>query len=136
MESKLQTPSMWQKQKFCICYLMNLKKTLEQNLFAGFRVFDPNGQSPEGQGNQVDTFNDETKKAVSTYLNVLENDQENQWATWWYLPSGEKKATDSVPNFKTMNDAAIALTDGKKREAFVAECMRQIEAAVKKVVKH
>lgn len=106
---------------------------VEHRLFAGFCVFDPNAASEEGQGDQVDEYDNETVKAVEHYLKISAADHKNWWATWWYLPAGEQKPNDSVPNFKIMNDAAIALADKEYRAAFVTECIHKIEAEIELV---
>lgn len=108
---------------------------VEHRLFAGFCVFDPGASSAEGQGNQVDEFDEETKKAVEHYLKVNAAAHKNWWATWWYLPAGDQKPNDLVPNFKMMNDAAIALTDQACRGAFVTECIHRIETVTKQLCK-
>lgn len=106
---------------------------VEHRLFAGFCVFDPNAESEEGQGDQVDEYDGETEKAVEHYLKIRAADHKNWWATWWYLPAGEQKPNDSVPNFKMMNDAAIALADNECRAAFVTECIHKIETEIERV---
>ena len=78
---------------------------VEHRLFAGFCVFDPNAESEEGHGDQVDEYDDATVKAVGHYLKISAADHKDWWATRWYLPAGEQKPNDSVPNFKIMNDA-------------------------------
>ena len=44
-----------------------------------------------------------------------------------------QKPNDSVPNFKMMNDAAIALADNERRAAFVTECIHKIETEIERV---
>ena len=44
-----------------------------------------------------------------------------------------QKPNDSVPNFKMMNDAAIALADKECRAAFVTECIHKIETEIERV---
>jgi hypothetical protein len=114
-------------------YQLWFRIEVENNLFAGFCVFNPNAHSENGKGEQVNAFDDDTKTTLNTYLNTAENEHSEWWATWWYLPTGEKKPKDSVPNFKTMNDFAISLADDNKRKAFVKECIEQIETTVKRV---
>lgn len=108
---------------------------VEHGLFAGFCVFDPNAESEEGQGNQVDKYDEKTKAAVEQYLKQTVREQEDWWAAWWYLPAGEQKENDTVPNFKVMNEAAISLADAQKRSAFVKKCICTIEEMLKKVVR-
>lgn len=107
---------------------------VEHRLFAGFCVFDPNAESEEGHGNQVDEYDCETEKAVAHYLKSSAADRKDWWATWWYLPAGEQKPNDSVPNFKIMNDAAIALADKECRSEFVSLCVHNIEEMVERVL--
>lgn len=107
---------------------------VEHRLFAGFCVFDPNAESEEGHGDQVDEYDAATVKAVGHYLKISEADHNDWWATWWYLPAGEQKPNDSVPNFKIMNDAAIALADKECRSEFVSLCVRNIEEMVERVL--
>ena len=94
----------------------------------------PNAESEEGHGDQVDEYDRETEKAVGHYLNISVEDHKDWWATWWYLPAGEQKPSDSVPNFKIMNDAAIALADKECRSEFVSLCVRNIEEMVERVL--
>lgn len=115
-------------------YQLWFRVEVEHRLYAGFCVFDPNGQ--EGAGAQVDLFDKATREAVNTYLRVSECDQDYWWADWWYLPGGGKRETEDVPDFKEMNDAAIALTDERKRKEFVAECIRQTEHILEKTIKN
>lgn len=107
---------------------------VEHRLFAGFCVFDPNAESEEGHGDQVDEYDAATVKAVGHYLKISAADHNDWWATWWYLPAGEQKPNDSVPNFKIMNDAAIALADKECRSEFVSLCVRNIEEMVERVL--
>ena len=105
------------------------------NLYAGFCVFDPYGTSEEGTGCQVDQYNDATKESVDRILKVTKADQEDWWAVWKYLPTGKTKATEEVPNFKEMNDAAIALADEDKRKSFVAGAIQQMEMSLFSLIK-
>lgn len=107
---------------------------VEHRLFAGFCVFDPNAESEEGHGDQVDEYDAATVKAVGHYLKISAADHKDWWATRWYLPAGEQKPNDSVPNFKIMNDAAIALADKECRSEFVSLCVRNIEEMVERVL--
>jgi hypothetical protein len=107
---------------------------VEHLLFAGFCVFDPNAESEEGHGDQVDEYDAATVKAVGHYLKISAADHKDWWATRWYLPAGEQKPNDSVPNFKIMNDAAIALADKECRSEFVSLCVRNIEEMVERVL--
>ena len=74
------------------------------------------------------------EKAVGHYLKISAADHKDWWATRWYLPAGEQKPNDSVPNFKIMNDAAIALADKECRSEFVSLCVRNIEEMVERVL--
>lgn len=116
-------------------YQLWLRIEVQHNLYAGFCVFDPYGTSEEGTGCQVDQYNDATKESVDRILKVTKADQEDWWAVWKYLPTGKTKATEEVPNFKEMNDAAIALADEDKRKSFVAGAIQQMEMSLFSLIK-
>lgn len=98
------------------------------------KLIDSNAISEEGHGDQVDEYDAATVKAVGHYLKISAADHKDWWATRWYLPAGEQKPNDSVPNFKMMNDAAIALADKECRSEFVSLCVHNIEEMVKRVL--
>ena len=114
-------------------YQLWFRIEVEHHLFAGFCVFDPNETSEGGQ--QVDVYDEATKKSVARLLKVTQAEQENWWAVWRYLPTGTVKNTEEVPDFKQMNEAALALVDEDKRKAFVAESISQMELSLLSLLK-
>lgn len=116
-------------------YQLWLRIEVDHTLFAGFCVFDPNGVSEEGKGNQVNQYDQSTRESVNSILNVSENEQSHWWATWWYLPTGGRRSNDKIPNFKSMNEIALSLADETKRKAFVEECIGQIEHSISRILR-
>lgn len=102
-------------------------------LYAGFCVFDPNEESDEGRGCQVDVYSDETRDLLENILNELE--QDDWWANWWYLPTGERRISNNIPNFKCMNDVAISLANDEVRKKFILSCIEQIDSSIHKILK-
>ncbi len=111
-------------------YQLWLRIEVDNRLFAGFCVFDPAASSKEGQGNQVDEYDPETRACVNQILNVTKADQSAWWAVWRYLPTGSVKESPEVPDFKAMNNAAIALADAEVRKEFVAEAVKRMEESL------
>jgi len=107
-------------------YQLWLRIEVDNRLFAGFCVFDPAASSKEGLGNQVDDYDKETRNCVEQILKVTKADQSAWWAVWRYLPTGSVKESSEVPDFKAMNDAAVALADEEARKKFVTEAVKRI----------
>ena len=63
-------------------------------------------------------------------------DQSAWWAVWRYLPTGSVKESSEVPDFKAMNDAAVALADEEARKKFVTEAVKRIEESMLSLVRH
>ena len=105
-------------------------------MFAGFCVFDPAASSKEGLGNQVDEYDSETRDCVNRILKATKADQSAWWAVWRYLPTGSVKESPEVPDFKAMNDAAVALADADVRKKFVTEAVKRIEESMLSLVRH
>ena len=117
-------------------YQLWLRIEVDNRLFAGFCVFDPASSSKEGLGNQVDDYDKETRNCVEQILKVAKADQSAWWAVWRYLPTGSVKESPEVPDFKAMNDAAVALADEEARKKFVTEAVKRIEESLLSLVRH
>lgn len=117
-------------------YQLWLRIEVDNRLFAGFCVFDPASSSKEGLGNQVDDYDQETRNCVEQILKVTKADQSAWWAIWRYLPTGSVKESPEVPDFKAMNDAAVALADADVRKKFVTEAVKRIEESLLLLVRH
>lgn len=92
--------------------------------------------SKEGLGNQVDDYDQETRNCVEQILKVTKADQSAWWTVWRYLPTGSVKESSEVPDFKAMNDAAVALADEEARKKFVTEAVKRIEESLFSLVRH
>lgn len=108
-----------------------LRIEVDCRLFAGFCVFNYDLESESGVGNEQDEISDGLWKVIRYYVSAgSENTSEKWWADWRYLPTGSNSAIDdidTVPDFKIMNDAAIALTDDDYRIEFVKNCITVLE---------
>ena len=98
-----------------------LRIEIEWKLFVGFCLFDTSA------GDQVDKMTEDDKQEVRQYLDLDRIDNENWWIYWRYLPDGSREATDTVPEFKNINKAAIELADKDRMTAMVSESVKMIE---------
>lgn len=58
-------------------------------------------------------------ETLHKYINFTENRHKDWWVQYWYLPTAydnTKLAGNEVPNFKAMNEAAVALADRENRK--------------------
>ena len=108
-----------------------LRIEVEYRLFAGFCLFNYDMESEFGQGDQQDDISDEMWMELQNYVVLPEKCNCNSWIIdWAYLPTGSASIMDNietVPNFKTMNKAAIELADKDKRAEFVRKSILVIE---------
>ena len=116
-------------------YQLWFRIEIDNRLFAGFCLFDPTANSPEGKGNQVDDYDTDTRTWIERILKVSKSDQSAWWAVWRYLPTGSTQSSKEVPDFRAMNDAAVSLADEKVRKIFVANAIRQIEQTLLNLLK-
>lgn len=110
---------------------------VEYDLFAGLCLFDPSAKSEMGIGNQLDEPSEDVKKSLATRIDTSGAQYDAWWVQWWYLPTGEKEhgaEKERIPNFKTMNEAAIQLSDPKKRAAFIKESVDMIDMRLKQLM--
>ena len=108
-----------------------LRIEVEYHLFAGFCVFDYDLKSETGVGEQKDEISDELWNDIKGFITVDSNNtSEGWWVDWTYLPTGSKSKgddIDAIPEFKIMNEAAIALADDNYCVEFVRNCIRVLE---------
>lgn len=109
---------------------------VEYNLFAGIALFDmeaePGGQNEKGY--QVDDITPELIEEAARYLDRDVIMPVDWWLVWCY--SNGKRGEDDyadVPNFKEMNQCAVALTDERRRKEFAGEAVGNFE---KHLLKH
>lgn len=111
-----------------------LRIEVDCRLFAGLCVFNYNLESESGVGNEQVEIPDGLWKVIRDYVSAgSENTSENWWVDWRYLPTGSNSAIDdidTVPDFKIMNDAAIALADDNYRIEFVKNCITVLEESL------
>lgn len=107
----------------------------EGTLCSGLCVFDTTaGES--GEGSEVKFIDKKLEKELRRYVTP---DLENSvcwWFTWWYLPTGmDRLRTDMeyIPNFISLNEAAIRLADEEKRRKFAGECVGLIKKKLAKI---
>lgn len=107
-----------------------LRIEIEYNLFFGFCLFDTSAESEFGKGNQLDEASEQVKKILSAKIDTSAAQYDAWWVQWWYLPTGEKEygvGKEEIPNFRSMNEAAVRLSDPKKREDFVMKSVQVID---------
>lgn len=103
-------------------------------LFAGLCLFDKNADL--GNGNQLDNPNDTIKNELSKYINVNGAVYDAWWVEWWYLPTALhdlRLDSQSVPNFKEMNEAAIQLSNEMKRKEFTTKVISVIDKELERL---
>ena len=118
-----------------------LRIEIDYKLFGSLCVFDYGAESNTGYevGNQCDVISDELWLKLREHINLPEKKEKEGWIiVWKYLPTGSDStidAIDTVPDFKKMNEAAIALVDEITRKAFVGKCITVIEETLLSLVK-
>lgn len=116
-----------------------LRVEVDYNLFAGICLFDTKGVNKyEGIGNQCDQPSRKIKNAVSKYIDETNAQYLNWWVQYWYLPTGydnSKLEGYKIPNFKYMNEAAIALSNAERRKQFIGECIAVINRELSKIIR-
>lgn len=104
---------------------------VEQNLFAGFSVYDFSAETQENKiGYEVQEITEFMFQEAAKYLddNIFMKGQ-GWWLTWVY-PNGMTKESnryDDVPNFRSMNECAVKLSDKKYRKKYVELALNTFE---------
>ena len=91
-------------------------------LFAGYCLYDVDNN------NQLNKWDDNLFEEISNQTSNLENEKENWWVTWDYIPSEE-----NAPNFNNENDILFKLYDKDYYNKFIEECINKIEELLKKL---
>lgn len=110
---------------------------IDNNLCAGLCLFDTEKMSEVDLKDQSDDRLKEVLFILQKLICVKKQNFAGWWLKWWYLPSAkdsERLVDRSVPNFKDMNEAVIALADREKRTQFVKQCVKVILDELKKIV--
>lgn len=114
-----------------------LRIEIEHALFAGFCLFNRGKDSKGNNGYQQNTQSDALKAEAAKFVEVPPINSKDWWILWKYIPSAlcERKNSDGVPNFKEMNDVAVALVDETYRKDFVKKCVAAIETNLLRLLK-
>lgn len=114
-----------------------LRIEIEHALFAGFCLFNSGKDSKGNIGYKQDTQSEALKAEAAKFVEVPPINGKNWWILWKYLPSAidERKNSDDVPNFKEMNEVAVALVDETYRKDFVRKSVAVIESNLLKLLK-
>lgn len=103
---------------------------IEHRLFAGLCLFDTEAEPQENQkGYQVNDITPGLVEEAARYINKDMINPEDWWFSWCYS-NGKRQADDTVPDFKEMNYAAIALSDHRKRKEFVKCAVKNFEESL------
>lgn len=110
----------------------------EGTLYAGLCVFDTKAEGEDGLGCEVDCIDKKLERELRQYITPQVENSYAWWYTWWYLPTGSNSLQADrkyIPNFISMNEAAIRLADEKKRRVFAEECVSMIKEKLVKIKK-
>lgn len=105
---------------------------IENNLYAGFCLFDPKEEE------QVDNKNRGMLAKVQKVLNINEIMDGDWYLTWFYLPTGSADLhlnAEAIPNFKTLNEAAVSMSDDLKRKKFAKEVAELVDEKLHSLLK-
>ena len=109
---------------------------VDNRLFGSLCLFNYDMTSDTGYpvGNQQDSISESLWDELRTMVELPGKRDGNNWiVAWRYIPTGSSSNADEidlVPDFKAMNDAAIALADDEKRRAFVERSIKVIEETI------
>ena len=60
------------------------------------------------------------------------------YLTWFYLPTGSADLhlnAEAIPNFKTLNEAAVSMSDNLKRKKFAKEVAELVDEKLHALLK-
>lgn len=105
---------------------------IEQNLFAGFSLFDTEAEPQDGylKGYQVNDITEDLINEASKYLDREIIVPENWWFAWNYSNGKRSYQEYEVPDFKAMNACAVGLVDPEKRKGYVKEAVAGFERSL------
>lgn len=114
-----------------------LRIEIEYKLFAGICLFDAEKGEEFDCSNLQNSSFQHINKELASYLDLSKAACEGWWILWWYLPIASDYAKGNmalVPDFKEMNEAAIALSGGEKRRQFAKMCVEVIDSELERVI--
>lgn len=105
---------------------------IEQNLFAGFSLFDTEAEPQDGylKGYQVNDITEDLINEASKYLDREIIVPENWWFAWNYSNGKRSYQEQEVPDFKAMNECAVSLVNPEKRKCYVKEAVAGFERSL------
>ena len=105
---------------------------IEQNLFAGFSLFDTEAEPQDGylKGYQVNDITEKLVNEAAVYLDREIIVPENWWFAWNYSNGKRSYQEREVPDFKAMNECAISLVDPARRKCYVREAVAGFEQSL------
>lgn len=105
---------------------------IEQNLFAGFSLFDMEAKPQDGysKGYQVNEITEGLINEAAKYLDREIIVPENWWFAWNYSNGKRSYQEQEVPDFKAINDCAVSLVDPETRKEYVKEAVAGFEQSL------
>ena len=98
-------------------YYLILRYEIEWRSYVGFSIMDIKGETLS----MIDKPSDDLLKKAQALLknpDILKSNK-SCWLYWEYITSNNQDATDDEPEFRSMNDAYLALYDSAKRTEYV-----------------
>ena len=98
-------------------YYLILRYEIEWRSYVGFSIMDIKGETLS----MIDKPSDDLLKKAQALLknpDILKSNK-SCWLYWEYITSNNQDATDDEPEFRSMNDAYLALYDSTKRTEYV-----------------
>ena len=105
---------------------------IEQNLFAGFSLFDMEAEPQDGysKGYQVNEITEGLINEAAKYLDREIIVPENWWFAWNYSNGKRSYQEQEVPDFEAINDCAVSLVDPETRKEYVKEAVAGFEQSL------
>ena len=105
---------------------------IEQNLFAGFSLFDMEAEPQDGysKGYQVNEITEGLINEAAKYLDREIIVPENWWFAWNYSNGKRSYQEQEVPDFKAINDCAVSLVDPETRKEYVKDAVAGFEQSL------
>lgn len=105
---------------------------IEQNLFAGFSLFDMEAEPQDGysKGYQVNEITEGLINEAAKYLDREIIVPENWWFAWNYSNGKRSYQEQEVPDFKAINDCVVSLVDPETRKEYVKEAVAGFEQSL------
>lgn len=106
-------------------YYLILRYEIEWRSYVGFSIMDIKGETLS----MIDKPSDDLLKKAKALLknpDILKASR-SCWLYWEYITSNNQDATDDEPEFRSMNDAYLALYDSEKRIAYVDQVVEMLK---------